>query len=112
MNLHYQRYAEDPGDRCDVTDIIETEFLVERRVDEISGARKKQRVAVGCRAYNRFRTDDATGAWSVLDKEVLSEPLGQRLAHQARRDVVHATGRKADYDAYRSRWIGLRSCDP
>jgi hypothetical protein len=34
------------------------------------------------------------------------------LADQARDDLDYSTGRKADDDAHRPRWIGLRPSDP
>src|SRR5271169_3758430 len=60
---------------------------------------------------DRLRANIATGAWPVLDEEVLSEPLRQPLRHQARDDVGAAAGGKADDQAHRPRRIGLRPCD-
>jgi hypothetical protein len=52
------------------------------------------------------------GADPILDDELLSEPLGQPLSHQARGKIAAAAGRKADDKTHRPRRIGLRSCHP
>src|SRR5262249_50416384 len=42
--------------------------------------------------------------------ELLAEPLGEPLPHQARENVGGAPGGKADQDAYRPQWIILPPC--
>src|SRR5258707_14801631 len=50
-------------------------------------------------------------AGTVLDEELLTEPLRQQLTNEARSNVVRATGCKWDKDAHRPRRISLRPCD-
>src|SRR6266849_2060212 len=56
---------------------------------------------------DRIGADIASGTRSVLDDELLAEPLRQPLAHQTRNDVAPAAGRPADNDAHRPRRIGF-----
>ena len=51
--------ANQPGDRRDVANEVEIEFLVERRVDCIGRADQQERVAVGRRAHDRLGRDIA-----------------------------------------------------
>src|SRR5262249_28815036 len=62
-------------------------------------------------AHDGFYGDVGTGPRPVLDKELLAESLRKPLRYQARDDVGRATGRNADDNAHRPRWIGLRPRD-
>src|SRR5262249_46173186 len=96
------------GDRRDVTDEIEIQLVVERRVDRLCRTDREQRVAVrGC-AHDGFGGDISAGARPVLNDEWLAEPLGQPLTDQARRDVAGTAGGEADNNARRAGRIGLR----
>src|SRR5215472_18578364 len=96
------------GDRRDVADEIETKLVIERGVDGIPTADHEQRVSVCGRAHDGLGSDVGTSTRSVLDDEWLAKPLRQPLAHQARDHVEIAASGKADDDAHRARWIGLR----
>src|SRR5262245_12410215 len=99
------------GDRRDVADEIETKLVIERGVDGIPTADHEQRVAVCGRAHDGLGADIAAAARSVLDNELLTEPLRQPLTHQTRDDVGR-TGRSERHDdAHRPRRIGLRDSD-
>jgi hypothetical protein len=52
--------------------------------------------------------DIAARTCPVLDEKRLAELLRQPLTEQARGDVGSAASCKADDDAHRPRWIGLR----
>src|SRR5262252_1228761 len=62
-------------------------------------------------AHDGFYGDVGTGPRPVLDKELLAESLRKPLRYQARDEVGRATGRNADDNAHRPRWIGLRPRD-
>src|SRR5262245_20518540 len=74
-------YQDDVGlaakasDRRDVANKIEVELFVERGVDGIRGNYKEERVPVSGRAYDRLSSDIAACARSVVDDELLAEPL-------------------------------------
>jgi hypothetical protein len=76
MDRHDKRLADDACDRRDVTDEMEIEFVVERRVDRLCRGDHEQRVAIGGRAYDRLGTDVGTATGPVVDYELLAEPLG------------------------------------
>src|SRR5215468_1183361 len=108
MHRHDVRHVVHGRDRRDVADEIEIELVVERRVDRVESTDQEQRVTVGRGTHDRLGGDIAAGSRTVLDDERLTEPLRQPLTYQARRDVRTASGREANNDAHRPRWIGLR----
>src|SRR5499427_10464470 len=83
--------------------------FVERGVDRIRGANLQKRIAIGGCLHDRLGGDSAGSARSVLDYELLAQPVRQPLSHQACRDVSGSASRKADDNVDRSRRIGLRS---
>jgi hypothetical protein len=99
------------GDRRDVTDQMEIQFVVERCVDRLCRTDHKQCVAVSGRAHDGLGGDVGTSARPVLDDEWLAEALRQPLTDQAREDVSLAASGKGDDHAYWPRRIGLRPCD-
>jgi len=101
--------AGDARDRRKVADEIEVEPVVERRVEGIAGRGEQQGVAVRRRARDRAGSDVAAGAGSVLDHELLAQPLGEPSADEARSDVGYPAGRIADEETNRPRRIGLRA---
>ncbi len=112
MHHHHISYPRDAADRCDVSHEIEAEICVERGVDRIRGANLQKRIAIGGCLHDRLGGDSAGSARSVLDYELLAQPVRQPLSHQACRDVGGSASRKADDNADRPRRIGLRPCYP
>src|SRR5262249_61586440 len=108
MHRHDVRHVVQGRDRRDVADEIEIELVVERRVDRVESTGQEQRVAVGWGTHDRLGGDVAAGSRTVVDDERLTEPLREPLTYQARRDVRTASGREANNDAHRPRWVGLR----
>src|SRR5262245_46736317 len=47
MHLHEIRCARNGSDRCNVTDKIEIEISIERRIDDIRRAGQEKRIAIG-----------------------------------------------------------------
>src|SRR5262245_20123111 len=111
MDHRHVRNADDAGDRRDVADEVEIEFVVEGRIDQICPRDKEERVAVRRRAHDRFGADIAATAWPVIDHEWLAEPFRQPLTDEARENVLRAAGGYGDDQAHRPRRIGLRPCD-
>jgi hypothetical protein len=98
-----------PRDRRDVADEIEVELAVERRVDCVCRIDQEKRVAVWKRMHDHLGGYIGSGAWTVLDNELLAEPFRQPLSHQTREDIGNAAGSNAHDYTYRSRRIGLRA---
>ncbi len=105
---HDEGAAGQARDRRDVTDEIETQIVVERRIGEGRGAGHQQRVAVGRRIDHRLGGRIGAGARAIVDHERLAEPVRQPLTDQARIDVEPGAGPEADHDMHRPRRIGLR----
>src|SRR2546428_14104145 len=112
MALNDWRQGVDAGDGGDVADEIVTETLVERGVDHVVRADGEERVAIRRRTHDNLGGDIAAGARAVLDDELLTEPLGQRLSHNARDDIDRLSGGKTDHHAHRARGINFRACPP
>jgi hypothetical protein len=68
----------------DIAQVIELEIVIERRVPGIVRTTEKKRVAVRRRSRDEFGCEAAAGARSVLDKELLTYPLREPLADEAR----------------------------
>src|SRR5262245_32199603 len=111
MHHHDISYPRDATDRCDVSHEIEAEICVERGVDRIRGANLQKRIAIGGCLHDRLGGDSAGSARSVLDYELLAQPVRQPLSHQACRDVSGPASRKADDNADRPRRVGLCACN-
>src|SRR5262252_5985543 len=111
VHLYGKRLASDARDRRDVADEIEIELVVEGGVDRVHESSHKERISVRGRVHDRLGADIAGSSWSVLDDELLAEPLRQPLSYQACHDVGATGGGKSDDDAHRPRRIGLRPCD-
>src|SRR6516162_3197377 len=86
---------------------VVVEFFEQCCIDCCGSADHEERIAVCRRTHDRLYTDIATTAGTVLDEELLTEPLRQQLTNEARGNVVHATGCKWENDAHRPRRIGL-----
>src|SRR5712671_3260937 len=104
----YQKGPLDDRNGCDVADEIEIEVVIESRVDRGSSIRTKERIAIGGRTNDGLGGDIAGGASPVLDDEWLTEPLRERLTHQAYEDVRSAARGISNDAAKRPRRIGLR----
>src|SRR6516162_8687242 len=112
MYHHQAWHAHGAGDRHDVTDEIEIQLVVERRVKGVRHTHGEQRMAVRSCAHDGLGGNVATSTRPVLDHELLAEALRQPLADWARIDIDSTAGRKADDYSHRPRWISLRRCDP
>src|SRR5262245_1051890 len=100
------------GDACDghkIPDEIEIELFIEGRVNRVGRRGEEQRIAVRRRMGDCLCCDVGTTARSVLDKELLAEPLRQPSSYQPRHDVGYTAGSKSDHDTDRSCGIDLRS---
>jgi hypothetical protein len=83
-------------------DEIETELVVERRIDCVRRSDLKERVAVGDRPNDHLGSNIAGRTWPIVDDNLLAEPLRQRLSNQAPDNVGRLPARKADDEAHRS----------
>ena len=108
MDLHDERRTGEARDRCDVTNEIEIELVVEGGVTRVRRRGYKERIAIRGRAHDRLGADITSGTRPVVDDERLSKPLRQPLTDQARIDVGSTTRRIANNEAHRPRRIGLR----
>src|SRR5262245_60008748 len=71
----------------DVTEEMEIELLVKRRVDCVRRSGEKQRVAVGICVHDSLGADIGSGSRPVLDDMRLAEPLRQPWTKQTRKNV-------------------------
>src|ERR1700751_4323155 len=92
-------------------DEIETEVVVERRVDCVRRSDLKERVAVGYRPNDHLGSNIAGRTRPIVDDKLLAKPLRQRLSDQASDNVGRGPARKADDEAHRSSRITFRPYD-
>src|SRR5262245_33917020 len=104
-----QKGSLDDRNGCDVADEIEIEVVIEGRIDRGSSIRTKERITIGGRTDDGLGGDIAGCAAPVLDDEWLTEPLRERLTHQAYEDVGSAARRISNDAAHWPRRIGLRA---
>ena len=90
---------------------LKLRFVVERRVDCVRRDDHQERVAVRRRFHDDLGADIAAGARSVLDDELLAEPLRQPLTDRRAMMSGAPPAGKPTIDAHRSRRIGLRPRD-
>jgi len=64
-----------PAIGANVTDEIEIELVVERRVGRVERTDQEKRVAVGRGTHDRLGTDVAAATRPVIDNKLLAEPL-------------------------------------
>jgi hypothetical protein len=107
MHHHHVGAAGDCRYRRDVADELETEIVIERRVDRIRRADDDERIAVRARPCRRLGADRAAGARPVVNDEGLAEPLRQPLTDQTRENVEGAAGREANDDMDRPISLGV-----
>ena len=91
MRHHNIWLAQDARDRCNVSDEIEIELVVQRRVDRIRRGNPKKRITIRLGAHDCLGSDIRACTWPVLDDELLVEPLRQPLSYQARWGLGPAT---------------------
>jgi hypothetical protein len=60
-----------------------------------------QGIAIGICPHDRFGGEVASSARTILDNELLAEPLGEHLPGEPRHDVVDAAGGIADQQKHR-----------
>src|SRR5262249_35252500 len=101
MHQHDVRHDNDAGDRRDITDEIEVELVVERRVDRVGRVDQEERIAIRGRTHDRLRGDITAGARSVFYDKLLTKSLREPLADQASDDVGAAASAKAGDHAHR-----------
>src|SRR6516162_11608772 len=111
IDEHQVGHADDPRNWRYITDKVELEIAIERRITRIRKIRQKERIAISRRIHDHLSSDVAAGARPVLNDEWLPGSLLQPLTHQAREDVVPAAGSIPDNPAHRSGRIGLRPRD-
>jgi hypothetical protein len=71
--------ANDPSDRRDVTDEVETKPVVKRRVDRVRRAHQEKCVAVRRCAHDRLGADVGASARPVVDDKLLAEPISSAV---------------------------------
>jgi hypothetical protein len=108
MRDHDHDAAADSCNGRDVTDEVEIELVVERRIDRAAERDQEQRIAIWSRFHDRLGADIAAGSGPVVDDKLLAEPLRKPLSQEARVDVVRTAGGKTGDKAHRPRRIGLR----
>jgi hypothetical protein len=78
---HYRGWhGDDARDWCDVTDEIELEVLVERRINSVRNVGQKDRIAVGGCIYDCFGSNVVASARPVLNDELLTKSLREPIA--------------------------------
>jgi hypothetical protein len=75
IDNHDKGRADDARNRHDIANEIKIKILIKGRIDRIRWRGQKERIAVGRRTHHRFGADIASGTCSVLDDELLAEPL-------------------------------------
>jgi hypothetical protein len=90
VHHHDEGTSDDARHRRDVTDEIEIELVVVRRVDRVERTGQEKRVAVGRGTNDGLGADIATATRSVVHNKLLAEPLRKPLSHQASEDIAAA----------------------
>src|SRR5262245_60992992 len=80
-HLYGKRLASNARNRRDVADEIEIELVVEGGVDRVHESGHEERISVGGRVHDHLGADIAGSSWSVLDDELLAEPIRQPLSY-------------------------------
>src|SRR6516164_3475918 len=94
-----------------IADEVEVEVVEQGSIDCRRGIGTKKRVTVRRGAYDCLSGDIAGGSRPILDDKRLTESRGQRLAHQAHKDVRPATRCIPNDAAHWTRRIGLRASE-
>jgi hypothetical protein len=110
--IHHQQVRGrcDQRDRAETVDRIVRQVLLQARIHAESAGGEQYRITVGRCASDRFRTDHAGAARTVVDDDLLL----QRVAHFHRdgaRDQVGVSARSLrDHHAYRLGRVVGRGC--
>jgi hypothetical protein len=86
------------GDLFEILERVVVDLVVEARVDDVSGRRHQDGVAVRLRPRGVAGADAAAGAATVLDDDRLPERLRQRLLDRTHHHVVGAARRERHED--------------
>jgi hypothetical protein len=81
IDNHDKGHAADARDRHNVADEVEIEVRVKRRIDCIRRSGHEQCVTIGGRIHDGLSGYRAAGARTVLNDELLTEPLRQPLPY-------------------------------
>src|SRR5262245_6186758 len=109
---HDEREVDEARDGRDVTEKIEIELVVERRVDRVRRTRHKERVAVRRRPHDRLGANIVAATCAVFYDELLAEPMREPGSDEPRANVGSAAGPRRGNDAHWPRRISLRPSDP
>ncbi len=107
MHAQNQRRGGQHRDRREIFLRVPAQFGVQALVGRQEKRRHQQRVAVGGTARSQFRGDVAAGAGARIDRDLLTQILGELAGEVARDDVARSAGRKRVDHADRLDGIGL-----
>jgi hypothetical protein len=91
---------------------FEWQVFVQGGIYGVIGRHKPDCVSVRRRAEHGSHADVAAGAGPVLDDELLTQFVRQKLADKSSYDVVWSAGCERHDEMHGPPWIGLRDCDP
>src|SRR5579871_3646853 len=100
MHLEYAIAAIEARHRYDVAHEVEVKLIVERDVEHVVDAEQEQRIAIGWRSHDRFSGDVTAAARPVFDHELLTQPVGKPLRHEAGPGVCGTASRETDNDTH------------
>ena len=107
MDFHHERHLGDGDDRGDIANEVELQVLEQACVDGVHRSAQEQGVPVRSGFHDLGSGIVATGAGPVLNNNLLAEMVRQHRGDGSRNDVQRTTGRKADDQANRQRWVSL-----
>src|SRR5437660_1768093 len=91
-----------------VTNEAELQITIQKFIAQLRRSDQAERVPIGCRSNDGFKADVAGGSSPVFHDERTTQLFGKPVGDQACVDVIPATGRKPDDQAYRTIRISLR----
>ena len=108
MHHHHEAFATDARDRRDIAKEIEAELIIERGIDRVRRTDQEERVAIrGC-PHHHFGANVAASATAGFRLGIAGPAFPTAIDPSgARRCRATARG-KANDQAHRPRWIGLR----
>src|SRR5262249_23793739 len=111
VSTHHVAGPKERDNGRNILNDFEGHLLVKPRVDRVRYRHVKHRVAIWAGPYGLGRAEVAAASRAVFYDEWLAEPLRKQLTEQPTMHIVRASRGERDDDAYRPRWIGLRSCN-
>jgi hypothetical protein len=75
VHHHDIRQADEPRNRCYVTDEIELEVRIEGRIDCVRRDGEEERISIRCRPYGLLGANIAASAGPIVNDELLLQPL-------------------------------------